>query len=247
MIASEPADRSVARREELSRSGECFTWGASRVSVVAEFSIRADEFLLGEVIAAFPGLSVEIERVVPAEKRVMPYVWAYGADLAAFEAAMDDHPNVREITALDRFDDRALYRIDWEDPAEELVTGIAETDATVLEAYSDDEWTFRIRFEDHSGLASFNRYSETHGITYRLERVSALADAPGVEPHGLTPEQHEALRLAVEAGYFEVPRQVTFEELAGELGVSVQALSERVRRGADTVLRAALLERGPDA
>lgn len=217
------------------------------MSVVAEFSIRADAFLLGELIAGFPGLSVEIERVVPAERRVMPYIWAYGTDLAAFEAAMAEHPNVSSVTVLDRFDDRALYKIAWEDPARELVSGIAETDATILEAYSDDEWTFRIRFEDHTGLARFNEFCDANGIDYRLERVSALADAPGgVAPHRLTDEQHEALRLAVEAGYFEVPRGTTLEALADELGVSVQALSERVRRGADKVLRAAV-ERDPNS
>ncbi len=216
------------------------------MSVVAEFSIRADEFLLGELIAGFPGLSVEIERVVPAEKRVMPYIWAYGTDLAAFEAAMAEHPNVSSVTVLDRFDDRALYKIAWEDPARELVSGIAETDATILEAYSDDEWTFRIRFEDHTGLARFNEFCDANGINYRLERVSALADAPRADPHGLTDQQREALRLAVEAGYFEVPRGTTLEALADELRVSVQALSERVRRGADKVLRAAVLEGGPN-
>ena len=212
------------------------------MSVVAELSIEADEFLLGQLIADFPGLSVEIERVVPAQKRIMPYIWGYGDDLDEFERAMDESPNVRSMAVLDRLDDRALYKIEWEDPAEQLISGIAETDATILEAYSDEEWTFRIRFDDHAGLAAFNRYCTAHGISYQLDRVSALADTvPTASRYDLTEPQYEALRLAVEQGYFEVPREVTFEELADELGVSVQAVSERVRRGANNVIRTALL------
>lgn len=216
------------------------------MAIIAEISIQADEFLLGQIIAEYPGLSVEIERVVPAAKRVMPYIWGYGTDLKAFEAAMDESPNVRSITVLDEYEDRALYKIEWEDPAEQLITGITETNASILEARSDDEWLFRIRFEDHAGLTRFNEYCTTHDIDYRLSRVSSLADtSPSDADYGLTEAQYEALSLAVERGYFDVPREVEFDELAAELDVSVQALSERIRRGADKVLRAALFHPEP--
>lgn len=211
------------------------------MAVIAEISIQADEFLLGQIIAEHSGLSVELERVVPAAKRIMPYIWGYGTDLPAFEAAMNESPNVKSISVLDEYEGQALYKIDWEDPAEQLITGIADTDATILEAHSDDEWLFRIRFEDHSGLARFNRYCSEHDISYRLNRVSSLTEAaPDGNEFDLTEAQYEALSLAVERGYFKVPREVEYEELAAELGVSVQALSERVRRGADKVLQTAL-------
>lgn len=215
------------------------------MTIIAEISIRADQFLLGQIIAEHDGLLVELERVVPADKRIMPYIWGYGSDLEAFEAAMAESPNVESITALDQYDDRALYKILWEDPAEQLITGITRSDATILEAHSDEEWIFRIRFEDHSGLAQFNRYCADHDIRYQLNRVSSLSEQP---PDGhdfeLTDAQYDALVLAAERGYFKVPREVGYDELADELEVSVQALSERVRRGADKVLRAALLHSG---
>ncbi|MFC6716949.1 helix-turn-helix domain-containing protein [Natrialbaceae archaeon GCM10025810] len=211
------------------------------MTVIAEISIRADQFLLGQIIAEHPGVSVELERVIPTEKRIMPYIWGYGSNLSAFEAEMNESENVKSIAVLDEYDDRALYKIEWEDPAEQLITGITGTDATILEAHSDDEWSFRIRFGDHSGLAAFNQYCADRGIRFRLNRVSSLDDVPPIgDDYGLTEAQYEALSLAVERGYFKVPRKVEYEELADELGVSVQALSERVRRGADKVLETAL-------
>lgn len=215
------------------------------MSVVAEFTVEADEFLLGELVSEFPSLTVEIERVVPAENRVMPYVWAHGGDLKPFERALADSDHVIASTVLDEFDDGALYKIEWEESAEELIAGIGRMDATVLEARGDDAWEFRIRFENHSGLAEFHRFCREHGVAYRLDRVYSLADAPEYDSSlGLTPAQREALTLAVRQGYFRVPRAVTFAELAGELGISEQAMSERVRRGADAVLRNALSIRG---
>ncbi|NHN59352.1 MULTISPECIES: helix-turn-helix domain-containing protein [Halorussus] len=208
------------------------------MSVVAEFTINADEFLLGRLIAEHPNLSVELERVVPAEKRVMPYVWGHGDDLSTFESTMETNPHVRSFAVLDRLPDSALYKIEWEEPAEQLIHGITETKATILEAYGDDEWTFRIRFEDHSGLAAFHNYCADHGITYRLNRVYALDDRSAARDlHGLTEVQHETLVEAVGRGYFDVPRQVSLAELAAKFDVSEQAVSERIRRATDAVLR----------
>jgi len=215
------------------------------MAIIAEISIQADEFLLGKIIAEYPGLSVEIERVVPAAKRVMPYIWGYGTDLEAFETAMEESSNVKTIATLDEYDDRALYKIEWDDPTEQLITGITESDATILEAHSDDEWLFRIRFENHAGLAQFNEYCREHDIRYQLTRVSSTDESDAVtDDYGLTEPQYEALALAVERGYFKIPREIEYDELAAELDVSVQALSERIRRGADKVLQQALAHPG---
>ena len=211
------------------------------MSVIAEFSIDADQFLLGRIIADFPDIAVEIERVVPTGNRVMPYIWGYGEDLDEFVTAMQEHPNVGSITAVDQVDNQALYKIEWEDPTEQLIAGIAETTATILKAHSDNMWTFEIRFEDHEGLAAFNEYCTAHSIEYRLERVSALTDSQYFrESYALTELQHEALSLAVEHGYFEIPREVTYKELADQLDISEQAVSERVRRATNKVLRATM-------
>jgi predicted DNA binding protein len=211
------------------------------MSVIAEFSIEADQFLLGRIIADFPDIAVEIERVVPTGNRIMPYIWGYGEDLDEFVTAMQEHPNVKSITAVDQVDNQALYKIEWEDPTEQLIAGIAETTATILKAHSDDMWTFEIRFEDHEGLAAFNEYCVSHSIEFRLERVSALTDSEYFqESYALTEPQYEALSLAVERGYFEIPREVTYKELADELDISEQAVSERVRRATNKVLRSTM-------
>jgi predicted DNA binding protein len=51
-----------------------------------------------------------------------------------------------------------------------------------------------------------------------------------------TAAQEAALRAALSAGYFEVPRAATATEVADELGISKSAFLERLRRGLATLL-----------
>lgn len=57
-----------------------------------------------------------------------------------------------------------------------------------------------------------------------------------VKKWDLTPAQEEALRTAYEMNYLSVPREVTAEDVAGELDISKSALLERLRRGEQRVL-----------
>jgi hypothetical protein len=214
------------------------------VTIIAEFTLEASEFILGQVLSRDPNTHVEIERVVPASRRVMPYIWVHGGDLEEFEAAIRASDHVKELLALDYLDESALYRVEWEENVESLIYGMAQTDASILEARGNEEWYFRIRFDSHGGLTAFHNYCVDHGITYRLEKVYSLVEG---EQEGylfdLTPAQREAVLLAIREGYFQIPRQTTLAELADRLDISEQAFSERLRRGTNKVLSNALLDR----
>jgi predicted DNA binding protein len=67
-----------------------------------------------------------------------------------------------------------------------------------------------------------------------LGRVTTLGeegDAPVAQRWNLTPAQEEAIRAAVAAGYFTVPRSATAAEVATDIGISKSAFLERLRRG----------------
>jgi predicted DNA binding protein len=78
-------------------------------------------------------------------------------------------------------------------------------------------------------------------------RASGRLDSAGGHRFGLTPDQREALVLALNRGYFATPSEVTLDELADELDISRQALSTRIRRGNESILREVLLSTGRDA
>lgn len=218
------------------------------MSVILEFTIDDEEFTFGRILARPPEMHLEIERVVPTGEMVMPFVWAKGGDHEVFEEQVRADPAVAELLALDRIGDRVLYRIEWADRPTDLLEGIAETDGVVLEAKGDRRWAFRLRFLDHDGLSAFHNFVLEQGIPIHIERTYTLSeglDEPGHQ-FGLTQAQREALVLAIERGYFDVPSETTLDELAEELDITRQALSERVRRGNGAVLREVLLPSDSD-
>lgn len=54
----------------------------------------------------------------------------------------------------------------------------------------------------------------------------------------LTPRQQEILELAIRRGYYEEPRQATYEDLAEELGCTATTVGEHLRKIEGSVLRA---------
>lgn len=52
----------------------------------------------------------------------------------------------------------------------------------------------------------------------------------------LTSKQQETLRAAIEAGYYEEPRRVTYQDVAEELGVAAGTVGEHLRKVESTVL-----------
>ena len=214
------------------------------MSVILEFSIPATEFQLGEVLSGSP-MQLELERIVPTGDLIMPFVWATGDDHNAFAEMVRSQPNVRALLALDRVGESGLYRIEWEEPPMGLIDGIAEADGVVLEARGHEDWTFRVRFPDHDDLSTFHNYVIERGIPVHIDRTYTLAEATDTDRRfNLSGEQREALLLALRNGYFETPSEMNLDTLADELGISRQALSNRIRRANEKVLREVLLSSG---
>ena len=212
------------------------------MSVILEFSVEPSEFVLGRALSGTADIELELERIVPTENDVMPFVWATGDELQSFEETVRESPDVDELIPLDRVGNSGLYRIEWGEYDEDLMTGIAETEATVLEGRADGTWVFRLRFNNHDKLTQLYNYLTDHDITVHVERTYTLTEeSDRGRRFGLSREQREALVLALQHGYFATPSEVTLEELAAELDISEQALSDRIRRGNEKVLRRVLL------
>ena len=215
------------------------------MSVVVEFSLPPDDFALGSALAPGADVEVALEAVVPVGGDRVPLVWVTGGDLEAFEPAARAAEPVSDLRLLERFEDDALYRLEWSPPADGVLSALAEHGAAVLEATRLRRWRFQVRFHAHDHLREFHAFCRANDVDVSVTRVAVLDDASGAGPRfDLTPEQREALLLAVRGGYFEVPRRTDLSTIADELGISRQTTSNRVRRGVDRVLQSTLLGHG---
>lgn len=213
------------------------------MSVILEFSIDGGDFQLGRVLdAGQDDLEIELERVVPTDPMITPFVWVTGTRHEAFEERVRTNPIVKELLVLDTIGDSCLYRIEWTEPPRDLLEAISTSEAVVLEALGDGEWLFRLRFTDHDKLTRFHNAILEQDIAIHIERTYTLSER---SDHGhrfdLTVQQREALVLALHRGYFETPSKVDLADLAAELGITKQAISTRIRSANEKVLQGVLL------
>lgn len=212
------------------------------MAIIVEFTIPSDSFPFGRAMSGDPGVRTQLERVIPLNEERIPYVWATGEDFDQFERTLRNSEIVTHVEALTRVGDSVLYATEWDTDKETFLNGLGETGGSIMEAHGDSSWSFTVRFQDHADLTRFHQFYQEEDFPVRIERVSSL-EAESVTKYGfgLSPAQREALIMAVENGYFSVPRETQLEAIADELDITQQAASERVRRGAETVLRKALV------
>jgi hypothetical protein len=216
------------------------------VPTIVIVSFPADAFALAQTLQTLPDVAFECERIVESgDDAIMPLVWARGADPEVLEAAFADDPTVREVSRVAEFDGELLYRMEWVDHISVLLRMLTHADATVLDAYGRaDEWRLRVMFPTRDGLSATHEFCRDHGFDLDVESVREMAGEPAGR-YGLTDDQYDALVRAVQRGYYDVPKRVSLSALADEVGISHQALSERLRRGVEALVTDTLLVAEP--
>jgi hypothetical protein len=219
---------------------------------IARGTVPAGEFALSHTLAALPDVEVECERIIRSgERAVMPLLWVRGADREAVDAAFEADPTVSGVTCLSEFEDELLYRMDWIDHVDLLLQMLTNAEATILDAYGKgSRWQLRVLYPQREKFSRTHEFAEEHGLTFDVASIREMDGEPAGR-FGLSEDQYEALVIAARNGFYDVPRGTTMEDLASELDISHQALSERLRRATgslveDTLLVGAVPEDGPE-
>lgn len=202
------------------------------MSVIGEFTVPSESFLLGQTLAAVPEMVVELQRVVAHSRdRLVPFFWVHYGDKERFDALLRDDPTLDDVVQLDEFDRGTSYRGVWTKHAEGVAYAYIEQGGAILEATGqDDTWTLRIRFDDDESVSEFHSYCQREEIPFVLDRLYRPSQPKGGGQYGLTPTQRETLVEAYKRGYYDVPREVNMTDLAGDLETTQQSLSKQFRR-----------------
>jgi len=217
-------------------------------ATVAELAIPVAAFALRETAATLDGVTFEIERVVAdSGESLMPLLWVSGSEREALEWALDSDPSVEGFDFLaDTTRDSSaetdfLYRMEWNERIEALAGLLVEEGGTVLTARTaNGRWHLRLLFPERAALA--RAYDGCEAIVPAIDVRKIYPLEEGREDRfGLTDEQREALTLAFDHGYYEIPRETMVEEFTEAIGISHQALSERLRRAHGNLVKNALL------
>ncbi|SIR06319.1 hypothetical protein SAMN05421858_1291 [Haladaptatus litoreus] len=211
------------------------------MSTIAEMELPAQEFALRKTLEHVPDAEFDIVRVAAHDNdRVLPYLWATADDFDKLDEALRDDPSVEEVTLLEDLGDERLYRMNWVEQIRVVIHILVEEEATILNLRGkENRWRLRTLFPNRDALSATYDFCEETGLTLDLRNIYEMSD----QRHGLfglTEEQHETLMMALESGYYDVPRDATADDLAGDLHISHQAVSERLRRGHRSLVKNAL-------
>ncbi|WP_114578758.1 helix-turn-helix domain-containing protein [Saliphagus sp. LR7] len=205
------------------------------MTTVTELALPSEDLALSRTLEALPQLEVRVKSVVTeSSSQVMPLVWISGESKADLEEALAADSSVDQFDHLleDTEAEEWLYRIEYDSGVEEMRSAIFVNDGTILDAQcAANHWTFRLLFPERDDLSEAVTELESQGIDIDIRRmVEAGRNADLEATAALTESQEKAITEAYKQGYYDVPRQISLEELANDLGISHQALSERLRR-----------------
>ncbi|WP_101294273.1 helix-turn-helix domain-containing protein [Halegenticoccus soli] len=213
------------------------------MTTVVELNLSPEAFILSETVADHPGIELAVVRATAHPSVLAPIFWVFDADFDALTASLESDPTVRGVELVASFDGERLYRAEDVEHGELLRYLVCEKGATVQRAsLSGGRWRFRALFDEQENVSGLFDFSRRQGLDVRVDRVYPLSELHRAGL-GLSEAQYEAIGLALTAGYYDIPREATIADLAGDLDISSQALSERLRRAHGALVREAVLPR----
>lgn len=233
----------LVQHERLSRNAR--TEGMNP-DLSAEFRLSSSSLPLISLAASIPNARIQLDEVVGVEHAVL-LCWIEAESFDTIEAALDAEASIAAWTLLEAATERRLYRLRMAEPTEVQVAipeEFIERGTTPIHAtITGDGWVMRARFPDRTTLTAYREACHRRGLSFTLEGLYQPTTGPegeGPSLAGLTPKQREAVLLAYEAGYYDLPRGTKLADLSDRLGISRRSLSDRLRRAEREIIATAI-------
>ncbi|WP_306054136.1 helix-turn-helix domain-containing protein [Natronococcus wangiae] len=211
--------------------------------LIAEFRINSP--LFRAALERTPGVTISVEEHYVAPEGIRMLLWAAGASGEQFRTALEADPTVADLKRLAEAPSRTMYRITTSDEGEASTTYREWFDLDIIPVditATVEGWTGRLRFPNREALAQYRAALRNRGLKFHLQSLYRETGHANGTTASLTPNQREALITAYESGYFDVPRGASQPDVAAQLDIASQSVSERLRRGTKTLVETTLLD-----
>lgn len=189
---------------------------------------------LGDVSRAVPEATLRVAETLATGDgagETVATVLVAGTERDRVGDALRDHDRVERVTTVERRGDARTLRVGAREPvylpAARAVELPIESGITV-----DDGRATLTVIGDRSRVEAFGRRLTADGIT-----VGVAATAGDDPDRTLTEAQRDLVFAAVEAGYYDTPRECTLTELAEAHDIAKSTCSETLHRAEGRVLR----------
>jgi hypothetical protein len=191
-----------------------------------------DALWIGAVSRRHPEVTFEVLAALPAGDRGVGLVELSGESALSAVAAMEDADAVSDVSVVGTTPDEAVIQFETTEPL--LLFSARESGVPLQPPVTIRDGTATLELTtSRDRLAAMADQLEAMGLDYRVEWIKESVDPERV----LTARQRELVLEAVEAGYYDSPRDCSLTDLADDLGLAASTLSETLHRAEGKVVR----------
>ncbi|MFX1455680.1 MAG: helix-turn-helix domain-containing protein [Promethearchaeota archaeon] len=191
-----------------------------------------DKLWISHIFKKFPDVRMEIEYFLPydLEKSIGNSIFEimhYDTELIIKE--IQEHPSVFEFSLLEHEENKIKINVKTKDPY--LLYAVINCGVLVdFPVNVRDGYAYWRLISSRESIDSLLTLFDERKIDYELLRIGTAPYDLEDDKYKLSLEESETLDRAIKTGFFEVPRKISLEELAKQLGKSKSALSVMLRK-----------------
>jgi predicted DNA binding protein len=184
---------------------------------------------LGAVSRASPETTLRVTSTVAADEGDVTALTVAGADRPRAVRALRDHDDADRTEVVERGRAETIVRVTGPPPSYVAAARRVGVPVESPVEVRDGRATLVV-VDDRERLSAFGR---------RLAAAGATVESTGDDESEpvLTQAQREIVRAAIEAGYYDTPRECTLTELAADRDIAKSTCSETLHRAEGRVLR----------
>ena len=202
---------------------------ATGMPTYAVLTLPTEELALTEATSRLVDVHYYVEQTAMDSERTLP-LWITCTDPSNIEAALETDPSVGGYEFVRDRGDEQLYEVTVAERLLIVREVVHEHQGTIREVHGDaDGWVFEVRFPDRAALSAADELFERYGVTVNYERIGATDGTNQRQLHELTDAQRELLEVALDEGYYDIPRRISLADLADQAGVTKSTASRRLR------------------
>ncbi|MDH5019962.1 helix-turn-helix domain-containing protein [Halobacterium rubrum] len=191
-----------------------------------------DSVWISEISTTYPDTLFRVLAAFPDEEHGVALLDVSGPDVVEALQAMHESDAVTQLDPLEQDDDSVLVQFETDEPL--LLFSLREAGLPLeppLEI-SDGKGTLEV-VAPHAKLSQLREQLDAFGMDFEVGYLYESGDSERL----LTPRQQEVLVAAIEAGYYDTPRESTLTDLADDLDTAKSTLSETLHRAEETAIK----------
>jgi hypothetical protein len=191
-----------------------------------------DQLWISEIFREFPDVRMEIAHFLPYDlersigNSIIELMY-YNIDIII--EAIRNHPSVFEFSVLEKEENKTRVNVKTKDPF--LLYAIIKCGVLIdFPIRVEEGYAFWRLISSRQRIDQLLSIFEEKKIDFELLRIGNSPYKIENDKNRLTLDELNILDRAISLGFFEIPRKISLEELANQLGKSKSALSVMLRK-----------------